>query len=74
MDPDGIEREAGYERALRAAGLRAEKGHYFTLTSAIQPGSASIQALLRARTSWSWAGARVSARYFGGGVRKTCVK
>lgn len=55
MDPDGVERQAGYERALRAAGMRSDKGqgNYFTLTSAIQPGSASIQALLRARPAFS---------------------
>lgn len=53
MDPDGIERQAGYERALRAAGLRVDKGNFFTLTSAIQPGSASIQALLHARPAFT---------------------
>ncbi|MCK6474375.1 MAG: substrate-binding domain-containing protein [Planctomycetes bacterium] len=53
MDPDGIERQAGYERALRAAGISADMGNFFTLTSAIQPGSASIQALLRARPAFT---------------------
>lgn len=49
MDPDSKERQAGFLRAMKSAGLKAADRALFTATSQVKAGSSMLRELLRRR-------------------------